>query len=153
MKRKDEKKIKTKVEEIVSPFLKLLSDPNRFQKLEDGWVRDKLCGIEWGPTSRSEMDFEDAQAYCAKLGGRLPEVNELQSLVDYSRKEPATNTDIFPDTKTSWYWSGTTQARYDDCAWCVGFNNGNVNNNNKDNDNYVRPVRASQRFKQRVLIS
>jgi len=29
-------------------------------------------------------------------------------------------------------------------AWCVNSDNGNVNNNNKDSHNYVRPVRSSQ---------
>jgi hypothetical protein len=33
-----------------------------------------------------------------------------------------------------------------DNAWIVNFNNGNVNNNNKDNTNYVRPVRSSERL-------
>ena len=44
------------------------------------------------------------------------------------------------------YWSGTTYANNSDNAWNVNFNNGNVNNNDKNNSNYVRPVRSGQRL-------
>ena len=39
------------------------------------------------------------------------------------------------------YWSATTNATNPNNAWNVNFNNGNVNDN-KDNNNYVRAVRA-----------
>jgi len=121
------KKVKKQEEvKIESAFIKLLKDPNRFQKLEDGWVRDKLVGVEWGPTSKDTMTFKKAQEYCAKLGGRLPEVEELMSIADRTKHDPAINTDVFPDTKSSWYWTGTTHARWNDCAWCVVFSFGGV---------------------------
>ena len=125
-------------------FIKLLRDPNRFRKLEDGWVRDSLLGIEWGPSSRESMTFKQAQAYCKKLKARLPEVNELQSLVDYTKYDPAIDTSIFADTVSNWYWSGTTHAGHSDYAWIVSFYNGFVNWYNKGYSNYVRPVRPSQ---------
>ena len=52
-------------------------------------------------------------------------------------------------TQSNNYWSGTTYADNTDNAWIVNFNNGNVNNDNKDNEYYVRPVRSSQRLKMR----
>lgn len=73
-------------------FIKLLRDPNRFKKLENGWVRDSLLGVEWGPSSKESMTFKKAQAYCKELKVRLPEVNELQSLVDYTKNGPAIDT-------------------------------------------------------------
>ncbi|MFA7718262.1 MAG: DUF1566 domain-containing protein, partial [Candidatus Absconditabacterales bacterium] len=88
---------KIKAVQAESAFLKLLRDPNRFKKLEDGWVRDSLLGVEWGPSSQQEMNFKKAQAYCNKLKCRLPEVNELQSIVDYRNYNPAINKDFFPD--------------------------------------------------------
>lgn len=138
------KKAMKDVQVVVSPLMKLLRDPNRFQKLEDGWVRDKLCGVEWGPSSDKYLTFKQAQAYCKKLGARLPEVNELQSLVDYTKHDPCIDKDLFPDMKSSYYWTGTQHARWSDSAWCVSFSYGSVGNVNKGYDNYVRPVRASQ---------
>ena len=40
------------------------------------------------------------------------------------------------------YWSSTTYAGNTNNAWNVNMNNGNVNNDNKDNNNYVWPVRS-----------
>ena len=44
------------------------------------------------------------------------------------------------------YWSGTTNANWTDNAWIVNFNDGNVNNDDKTNNYYVRPVRSSERL-------
>jgi len=40
------------------------------------------------------------------------------------------------------YWSSTSYKPSLNNAWIVNFNNGNVNNDNKTNSNYVRCVRA-----------
>lgn len=42
------------------------------------------------------------------------------------------------------YWSSTTNANNTDNAWNVNMYNGNVNANNKTNNNYVWPVRAGE---------
>lgn len=44
--------------------------------------------------------------------------------------------------KDARYWSGSSYANNSDNAWNVNFNNGNVNANNKTNNNYVRCVRS-----------
>ena len=40
------------------------------------------------------------------------------------------------------YWSSTTYSSNPSNAWNVNFNDGNVNANNKTNNNYVRAVRG-----------
>jgi hypothetical protein len=40
------------------------------------------------------------------------------------------------------YWSSTTYANNPTNAWNVNFNDGNVNNNDKNNPLYVRAVRG-----------
>lgn len=42
------------------------------------------------------------------------------------------------------YWSSSSNANNTNNAWHVNFNNGNVNNNNKSNDYYVRAVRSGK---------
>ena len=42
------------------------------------------------------------------------------------------------------YWSSTTNANNTDNAWHVNLNNGNVNNDDKTNTNYVWPVRGGE---------
>lgn len=136
--------MKRKIQKQTGPFLQMLHDPNRFKKLKDGWIRDALLGIEWGPTAENLMNWKEAKKYCTKLGGRLPEVNELQSLIDYSKHNPAIDKDVFVDTKSSWYWTGSEVAGNSYNAWVVDFYYGGVYNTNKANNYYVRPCRASQ---------
>jgi hypothetical protein len=45
-------------------------------------------------------------------------------------------------TRSNNYWSSTTITANPNNAWIVNFNNGNVNNDNKSNGNYVRAVRG-----------
>ena len=45
-------------------------------------------------------------------------------------------------TQSNNYWSSTTYQNNPDNAWNVNFNDGNVNANNKSNNNYVRAVRG-----------
>jgi len=72
---------------------------------------------------------------------RLPTIQELFTLVDYSRCKPAMDTSIFSDTQSNYYWSSTTSASYSSHAWVVYFNYGYVDDINKANDLYVRAVR------------
>jgi hypothetical protein len=44
--------------------------------------------------------------------------------------------------QSSFYWSATTNANNTGNAWDVNFNNGNVNNDDKDNNNFVWCVRG-----------
>lgn len=137
------------MEKAVEELKKLTSvqpvkESGRFKKLADGWVLDKALNVDWGPSSSKEMDFEDAIEYCQKLGARLPTVRELFSLVDRSRHDPAIDTSFFKDTKSAWYWTSEPTDWNKNIAWCVGFGYGYVSNDDKDSDNYVRPVRPSQ---------
>jgi Protein of unknown function (DUF1566) len=45
-------------------------------------------------------------------------------------------------TAASNYWSSSTYANNPTNAWNVNFNDGNVNANNKSNNNFVRAVRG-----------
>lgn len=111
----------------------------RFKELKDGWIKDAQLGLDWGPSSDETMTFKKAQEYCKKLGARLPESQELMSLIDHSKRCPASVLDMKHD---DWYWTGTVVAGYPDYAWCVSFNGGSVNDDREDDDNYVRPVRS-----------
>jgi hypothetical protein len=117
---------------------------DRFKKLKDGWIRDTLLGLDWGPSSTTCMNWKAAKQDCTTQGGRLPEINELHSLVDYTKCNPAINP-IFTDIKTDdYYWTNTLVAGYPGYAWHVHFYNGYVGYWGKDSNSYVRPVRSSQ---------
>jgi hypothetical protein len=75
---------------------------------------------------------------------RMPTFKELQSLVDYSKSNPAIDNTSFPKMVSSFYWSSTTFAHYTGSAWGVYFDNGDSDNPGKDFFGYVCAVRGGQ---------
>ena len=139
----------------------------------DGTVTDTATGLMWQEETADEMTWEEAITYCEdlSLGGytdwRLPNRNELQSIVDYSEYNPAVDTNAFPDTMSSDYWSSTTNADLTDNAWLVNFNygyvytvhawiailyNGGVSHDGKSDSYYVRAVRGGQNWSLGYLV-
>ncbi len=134
----------------------------RFVCNGDGTVTDNLTGLTWvkdpselgegwgSPGGPSRMNWQDAIKNCKKLNfagrkdWRLPTIKELQSLIDYEKRNPAINTEFFPNTQSRWYWSGTPVAGYSYVAWVVYFGGGDVGGGDRDGGYYVRPVRSSQ---------
>ncbi len=113
-------------------------------------VSDSVSGLEWQDNAvGSTMPWEDAIAHCEELvlGGysdwRLPNVNELKSIVDRSKDYPAI-VNGFENTSSNNYWSSTTNEGYKSDAWIVYFYSGDVYNYDKDNGSYVRCVRDGQ---------
>ena len=93
---------------------------NDFVDVGDGTVSDEATGLVWQQAdSGTDLGWEDALAYCDTLAlaghddWRLPDVKELQSIVDYTRS-PATTTTAAIDPVfgvseiESYFWSSTT---------------------------------------------
>ena len=74
---------------------------------------------------------------------RLPNVRELQSLIDYGNYDPALPSGHpFTGVQTNYYWSSSTVIHAPDFAWYVYLGNGYVLNALKTNSFYVWPVRG-----------
>ena len=123
-----------------------------FYDNDNGTVSDSVTTLMWqqgdGQNS-SDRTWEDALDYCENLslGGhsdwRLPNVRELESIVDWDRYNPAINTIYFPGCRSSYYWSGSIDAVNSGLAWHVDFYNGAVTGYNYEvYDYYVRCVRG-----------
>ncbi len=87
----------------------------------DGTITDTSTGLMWMATDSSDaMDWKDALAYCENLDyagytdWKLPDVKELQSLLDYSGTYPAIDADYFTciefseDNPYYYYWTSTS---------------------------------------------
>ena len=92
----------------------------------DGTVLDRRSGLIWQKCSRGQtyngdscespavgIPWRGAAEYCSRLRlagkrWRLPDIQELESLVDDSRKNPYINLDMFPGTVPYEYWSSST---------------------------------------------
>jgi hypothetical protein len=95
------------------------------------------------------LDHDAAKAACAAVSiagfndWRLPERNELESILDLSRHDPAIDPEFFPDTPyDDWYWTNTPTAWSSVRAWIVLFHGGDVYYDDRNGTAFVRPVRA-----------
>jgi len=79
---------------------------------------------------------------------RMPPIDELKTLVDETRKDPAIDTEFFPNTVSAHYWSATTWPYSDQvgrCAWNIHFYHGGANGAvTKDRKYHVRAVRTAR---------
>lgn len=135
--------------------------PCRFTKITDGngvhiITRDEQTGLEWSARDIGSFTNKAKNSAAAKacadltLGGhsdwRLPTIEELESIRDCSRYDPAIDTDAFPDCPSAWFWSSTRHA-YDPAsyAWFVYFGYGNASDGNRNYNYRVRAVRGPSR--------
>ncbi len=116
----------------------------------NGTVTDSSTGLMWQQAEPGVMTWTNALSYCNGLGlggnadWRLPNITELDSIVDFTRYSPAINTTFFPNAYASYYWSSTTYADGTDDAWHVNFNDGGGRHDYKTGGSYVRCVRGGQ---------
>ncbi|MCP3894492.1 MAG: DUF1566 domain-containing protein, partial [Bacteroides sp.] len=89
---------------------------NDFQNNTDGTVTDQNSGLIWQLQDDGiGRNWQDSLAYCEglELAGqtdwRLPDIKELQSIVDYTRHDPAIDPTAFTlSDSEGWFWSGTS---------------------------------------------
>ena len=112
----------------------------------DTIVRDSTSGLIWQQTYSGNKTWTEALSYCETLeyagydDWRLPNKNELASLLDYDKSSPASD---FPDMPSKYFLSSSTYVEAQYSAWTIGFAAGTINSNSKTrNDLYVRCVRS-----------
>jgi hypothetical protein len=152
----------------------------RFTNNGNGTVTDHLTGLIWltnancanatrdWPTALSDVvmlntagtmngincgDISNGGSH--QIDWRLPNVKELQSLIDFAFDNPAlsnavgtakwtTAGDAFTGVQSDRYWSSTTYAFNTDFAWGVYLSLGGVGGVTKSYPNFVWPVRGGQ---------
>ncbi len=138
----------------------------RFTDNGDATVTDNLTGLMWtkdgnapGPGACSPAttkNWQGALDYVACLNAnnylghtdwRLPNINELRSMVHAGQSNTSTwlNSQGFNNVQSNYYWSSTTNANGTGYAWIVSMWNGSVYNFSESNNYYyVWPVRSGQ---------
>ena len=117
----------------------------RAYKTGEPVVIDMLTGLMWQKTGADNMNWQQALAYCEGLdyGGfsdwRLPDVNEMTSMVAYEKSNPASD---FPGISSVWFWTSTPDTGDPGEALETGFVYGFVMYNHKDSADHVLCVRG-----------
>ena len=118
-------------------------------------IADELTGLMWPKDGNlpagtktwiDALTYANDLTYCGYSDWRLPNVNELDSIVNAEHESIATwlNGQGFTNIMTQDYWSATTYAPYSEKAWIVHLQVGLVLTRFKVLANYVWPVRAGQ---------
>ena len=132
----------------------------------DGTVTDPTTGLQWmrcsmgqtwdgttctGTASTYTWDqavaLTNAVPFAGQSDWRLPNIRELQTILDRSVYSPSIDPAAFPNTPASNFWSVSTYAGDWDGAWIVNFDVGSAGNSySKSSTFQVRLVRAGQSF-------
>ena len=111
-------------------------------------VTDNETGLQWQDNTAVSKKWIEAIDYCENLtlGGysdwRLPNINELASIVDDTKANPSISS-VFRYTEWNYYWSSTSYVGRSASAWNIYFSYNKQGYSNKDlHSFYVRCVRS-----------
>jgi Protein of unknown function (DUF1566) len=133
---------------------------DRFTYSADGAeVTDTTTGLIWQRCSEgqqfshdrcegkaTERNFKSTIAYAKsqakpQAAWRVPNINELNTLVNKSVRNPAIDASVFPNTAANRYWSASPHETDITQAMIVYFTDGHVAKYHQNNKAYVRLVR------------
>lgn len=127
---------------FVSVILTLLLNANDFTK-QGALVYDAKTGLKWetNPSSK-KFSWSEAKRYCQDKSMRLPNIDELKSLVDYSKYNPAIRTNLIHIKTDDYYWSSSEVVSNSSNVWDVRFKYGDDYWNDKTDKYYALCVRG-----------
>jgi len=127
---------------------------------DDGTVTQKTTGLMWMRcnlgqkwdgaacagtatvfTWHEAIKIADLEQFAGHADWRLPNKNELESIVEERCILPAVNNRVFPATQTKFYWTSTPYAGLGTGAWSVDFGFAAVTATEKSGKIHVRLVR------------
>jgi hypothetical protein len=102
---------------------------------KEGDYYDDWTGLVDGTNNENLCGFND---------WRVPTREELRSIVHYGKTNPTIDTNYFPNTIATYFWSSSPNAFFSSNAWLLYFNYGYDNFNLRYNSYRVRLVRFGQ---------
>jgi len=108
------------------------------------WDGSSCIGVGQTYTWQAALQISNGYGFAGYNDWRLPNKNELASIVEQACFSPAINIIAFPNTPASNVWPSSPSAYGSLGAWLVSFYNGQVSLNNKAYSFHVRLVRGGQ---------
>jgi hypothetical protein len=128
----------------------------------DGTVTDPATGLTWMRCSMGQtwtsgactgttntytwsqaMALTGASSFAGNSDWRLPNIRELQTIVDRTRFGPVLDSTAFPNTPSLFAWSATRLAANPNNAWKLHLSGGLSTNAGQSESNVVRLVRSN----------
>jgi hypothetical protein len=88
------------------------------------WSNGVCTGSATKHTWANALLLAESTVYAGHSDWRQPNLKELRSLVEECRVNPSINDSVFPNTPTSYFWSGSPYAGSESHAWAVYFHSG-----------------------------
>ncbi len=132
---------------------------SRYTDNSDETVTDTYTGLMWKQcqeglsgtscatgaatqhTWKAALELASTTSFATYDDWRLPNINELDSLVAKDRYDPAINITLFPNTSSSEFWSSSPHAGYPDDTGILSFSDGSYSYDHRYYDKNVRLVR------------
>jgi hypothetical protein len=142
--------------------IQAVAPDSRYTNHGNGTVTDTATGLMWkqcveglsGPVCASgaaqtfawqgALQHAQGHSFAGYSDWRLPNINELSSLVEERCYGPSINTTLFPNTPSECFWSSSPSTDYSDGAWGVRFDSGIVGDDVRNDGISVRLVRGGQ---------
>ncbi|MEJ2201866.1 MAG: DUF1566 domain-containing protein [Desulfuromonadaceae bacterium] len=150
-------------EQVCSTKIMAITPEVSFATHDDGTVTHRATGLVWmrcslGQTWAGErcngaaatftwaeaLQGAARQTFAGYSDWRLPNKNELESLLEEGCHTPAINAGLFPETPPDYFWTSSPYAAVAHGAWSVDFGYGSVNASVKSGKLYVRLVRGGR---------
>ena len=126
-------------------------------KTNNGNIHDKDKNYLWGGVTASGYNHpnregpyysdwdelvigSNSENFCGKSNWKVPSVNQLASLIHHGVSNPSIDTNYFPNTIATWYWTSDPFIIDSSDAWNIIFTEGNINNSVKHVNLKIRLV-------------
>ncbi|MCI5218762.1 MAG: DUF1566 domain-containing protein [Candidatus Electrothrix sp. LOE2] len=114
------------------------------QTFSIGSCNGSASTFTWQAALQQPGTVNDAGGFAGHTDWRLPNIKELRSIVEEQCSSPAINATRFPNTPSSYVWSGSPYAGNSVYAWYVSFDYGYSNYDFRVDNYAVRLVRGGQ---------
>lgn len=102
-------------------------------------IKDEVNNLIWTTCDNSLHTWQSALNYCKTLNyagrknWRLPNINELATIINYSRSAPASD---FPSIGSAYFWSSSTNSTNIKQAWRTYTYSGEISYGDKTKENH-----------------